>query len=202
MLVAALLVAVALFRPGTDIHQERNYRIRECVTNLELLADQQADFHAKHGHYQACPLFPARTPPDDEPFVWRYKCKPGLQETLPDGSTRYLDCKRGEVCDPAYNVCLDPDDTSIRPAYVQVAPKCWEELMGFLGDLPLRGQYEVRVPPSIHPNDEAHDDLSCICTWEATCKTDLDGDGVKEVFRATDKKTTWTTAKIDYSMAD
>ncbi|HCP44804.1 MAG TPA: hypothetical protein DIU15_02060 [Deltaproteobacteria bacterium] len=74
--------------------------------------------------------------------------------------------------------------------------------MGFLGDLPLRGQYEVRVPPSIHPNDPSHDNLNCLCTWEATCKADLDGDGIKEVFRATDKKTTWTTAEIDYSMAD
>jgi len=67
-----VLVVLLGFKSNYD---KANYRLRECVINLESIAARQEAVLAATGRYLSCARYPLEVPDADKPPTWRPECE-------------------------------------------------------------------------------------------------------------------------------
>jgi len=181
--VMGLLIFAMVFGSADDGSERSEYRLRECVTNLEQVALRQEEIRQATGRYLSCPPFPDEVP-GDEPVLWKVPC-------VHDGSSAEEDdlprarCRGTEVCEEEAG-CVDPESPRDGPALL--IPSCWGLLMGLDRDTMMRGQYRSEAPISVPGRAAAR--------FEISCRTDLTGEGTVTQYLATESKTTWMDKEI------
>ena len=183
VILGGMIVFATLISASEESEKRADYRLRECVVNLEQVAVRQEEVLALSGRYLECPPFPDEVPGDD-PVLWKLPCDPA-KSAGEEGEERFADCVADEICSADMG-CLarDDDGEEVRA----LVPECWRVLMGLGRDTVMRGQYRSEAPYSIGGPAGARFDL--------TCRTDLTGEGVITQYRATESKTTWQDREI------
>tara|TARA_Y100001968_G_scaffold307222_2_gene324854 strand:+ start:3340 stop:3942 length:603 start_codon:yes stop_codon:yes gene_type:complete len=178
IVVGAMLLFAVVWGTTNSGEGRADYRLRECVVNLEQIAARQEQIRAETGRYLSCPSFPPEVH-GEEPPVWKLPCDPSSVELI-DGRQRFSDCSAGQRCSEELG-CIDPEGGEERTALL--VPDCWVQLLGLPRDTVVRGQYRAEAPVVVAGLGTARFDL--------TCRTDLRGDGEVAEFRATESRTTY-----------
>ena len=183
VVVVGLLVFAMLWGRPDRAEERAEYRLRECVVNLEQIVIHQEEIREATGRYLDCPSFPVEVP-GDQPVLWKVRCDSDKYSTT-DGEVRFADCKVGELCEADLG-CVEPGAPIVD--HSALVPVCWGQLMGLKRDTMVRGQYRAEAPFAVDGVVGARFDL--------TCRTDLSGEGVITQYRATESKTTWMDREL------
>jgi hypothetical protein len=183
IVVMGLLIFAMVFGSTDDGSKRSEYRLHECVTNLEQMAMRQEEIRQATGRYLSCPSFPDEVP-GDEPVLWKVPCAPDGSSAEEDDLPRAR-CRGAEVCEKGKG-CIDPE--SSRTGTAVLIPTCWGLLMGLDRDTMIRGQYRSEAPFTVSGRAGAR--------FEISCRTDLTGEGTVTQYVATESKTTWMDKEI------
>ena len=181
--VLGLLVFAMVFGNADDGSQRSEYRLRECVINLEQIASRQEEVRQATGRYLDCLPFPDEVP-GEEPVLWKLPCSLDGEKNE-DGDLARVLCRGGEVCDPEAG-CVDPESPQSEGGVL--IPECWRVLMGLDRDTMMRGQYRSEAP-FVPPGGRG-------AVFQISCRTDLTGEGTITQYLATESKTTWMDKEI------
>jgi len=178
IVVSGLLVFAMVLGSIDDGSERAEYRLRECVVNLEKVAIRQEEAIEVSGRYVDCPPFPDEVPGDD-PVLWKVPCT-SSDDSAKDGAVPRVRCRGTEICDQEAG-CIDPESPRSDPT--ALIPACWGLLLGLDQDTMIRGQYRSEAPFAVPGGRKA--------SYVITCRTDLTGEGTVTQYMATESKTTW-----------
>ena len=73
VILGGMIVFATLISAFEASDKRADYRLRECVVNLEQIAVRQEEILSLSGRYLECPPFPDEVPGDDPPHVHRQR---------------------------------------------------------------------------------------------------------------------------------